>query len=63
MSIKNVLVVGMGMMGHGIAPCCAQAGFKTHVYDIHAEFLNQGVGWIEKNLQKRLRKEKVLPSV
>lgn len=59
MSIKSVLVVGMGMMGHGIAQSAAQAGFKTFVYDSSEAALKRGLGWIEQSLQGRVQKGKL----
>jgi 3-hydroxybutyryl-CoA dehydrogenase len=59
MKINKVLVVGMGLMGHGIAQVCAQSGFETYVYDISPEACKKGVKMIEKNLEKKVEKGKL----
>lgn len=59
MTINKVLVVGMGLMGSGIAQVCAQSGFETYVFDISAEACKKGVGAIEKSLDKRVEKGKL----
>jgi len=59
MTINKVLVVGMGIMGHGIAQVCAQSGFETYVYDIAPEACKKGIGMIEKSLDKKVEKGKL----
>ena len=34
MEIKNVFIVGAGLMGSGIAQVCAQAGMQVNINDI-----------------------------
>lgn len=59
MAINKVLIVGMGLMGSGIAQVCAQSGFETYVYDISSEACQKGLKTIEKNLDKRVEKGKL----
>jgi len=59
MAVEKVLVVGMGLMGHGIAQVCAQAGIDTYVYDISREAAERGLKAIDKALAKRLEKGKI----
>lgn len=59
MTINKVLVVGMGIMGHGIAQVCAQSGFETYAYDISPEACKKGIGMIEKSLDKKVEKGKL----
>ncbi|RLG01248.1 3-hydroxybutyryl-CoA dehydrogenase [Thermococci archaeon] len=51
--IKKVLVVGAGVMGHGIAQIFSQY-YKCDVYllDIKEEFLERGINHIKNNLEK-----------
>ena len=37
MEIRTVAVIGAGTMGAGIAQICAQAGWKTNLYDAFAD--------------------------
>src|SRR3990172_7751956 len=50
MAIKNVGVIGCGLMGSGIAQVSAQAGFPTTVVEANQELLDKGLGSIRKNL-------------
>jgi 3-hydroxybutyryl-CoA dehydrogenase len=59
MAINKVLVVGMGLMGSGIAQVCAQSGFETSVYDISSEARKKGLATIDKTLEKRVEKGKL----
>lgn len=59
MTVNKVLVVGMGVMGSGIAQVCAQSGFETYVFDISGEACKKGVKGIEKALEKRVEKGKL----
>lgn len=59
MEIKNIMVIGAGQMGSGIAQVCAQAGFNVTLNDIKEEFAERGKAGISKNLARQLAKEKV----
>jgi 3-hydroxybutyryl-CoA dehydrogenase len=59
MEIKRVGVVGCGTMGAGIAQLCAQSGYQVVVSEINEEFLNKGLGSIEKALARLVEKEKI----
>jgi 3-hydroxybutyryl-CoA dehydrogenase len=56
MEIKNVMVVGSGQMGSGIAQVCAQAGFTVYLHDVSDEALDKGVNTIEGNLSRQVEK-------
>ncbi len=47
----NVLVVGAGTMGHGIAQVAAQAGHKVTLVDIRIELARHGLERIRENLE------------
>jgi len=49
--IKKVAVVGAGIMGHGIAQVCAQAGYRVHVSDLKEGVLMAAVDRIRSNLE------------
>jgi 3-hydroxybutyryl-CoA dehydrogenase len=56
MEIKNVCVLGAGLMGSGIAQICAQAGFKVAMRDIEQRFIDGGMKTISKNLSRDVEK-------
>jgi len=49
--IKIIVVVGAGIMGHGIAQVCAQAGYETKIVRRRPELLKQALDAIWANLQ------------
>ena len=59
MSIQKVMVIGAGQMGSGIAQVCAMAGFDVILQDIKQEFLDRGMGVIDKNLQRQVDKDRM----
>ena len=59
MEISKVGVVGCGLMGHGIAQICAQAGWDVVVREVSQEKLDAGIGKIEKQLAKAVDKGKL----
>jgi 3-hydroxybutyryl-CoA dehydrogenase len=56
MEISKVGVVGCGLMGHGIAQICAQAGWDVVVREVSQEKLDGGIGKIEKQLVRAVEK-------
>jgi 3-hydroxybutyryl-CoA dehydrogenase len=56
MEIKNVLVIGAGTMGNGIAHTFAQFGFQVLLYDIKEEFIEKGLNTIKANLDRQVKK-------
>src|SRR5436189_3416492 len=56
MEIGKVGVLGCGLMGHGIAQICAQAGWEVVVREVSQEKLDAGVGKIEKQLARAVEK-------
>jgi len=59
MAIKQVGVIGCGLMGSGIAQVSAQAGFPTVVIEANQAFLDKGLGGIRKSLESLVAKAKV----
>ena len=59
MEIERVGVVGCGLMGHGIAQICAQAGWDVVVREVDQGRLDAGVGKIEKQLSRAVEKGKL----
>ena len=57
--VKNVLVLGAGLMGSGIAQVSMMAGYNTTLVDIKQEFVDKGVKGIEGGLQKLEAKGKL----
>ncbi|WP_298824340.1 3-hydroxybutyryl-CoA dehydrogenase [uncultured Planococcus sp.] len=56
MSIQNVMVIGAGQMGSGIAQVCAQAGLNVKLNDMKQEAYERGIGTITKNLSRNVEK-------
>jgi 3-hydroxybutyryl-CoA dehydrogenase len=57
--IDRVGVLGCGLMGHGIAQICAQAGWDVVVRELARDKLDRGIGKIEKQLSRAVEKGKV----
>jgi 3-hydroxybutyryl-CoA dehydrogenase len=56
MAISKVGIVGGGLMGHGIAQVCSQAGWDVVLREVDDERLAEGVGKIEKQLSRGVEK-------
>ena len=54
--IKQVGVLGAGLMGHGIAQVTAQAGYDVVVREVDQEHVDAGLGRIEKQLARAVEK-------
>ncbi|MFK2825643.1 3-hydroxybutyryl-CoA dehydrogenase [Bacillus sp. B190/17] len=59
MKVKKLMVVGAGQMGSGIAQVCAQAGYEVLLNDIRKEAVQRGLGGIEKNLERQVKKDRL----
>jgi 3-hydroxybutyryl-CoA dehydrogenase len=59
MDIDRVGVVGCGLMGHGIAQICAQAGWEVIVREVDQDTLDAGIGKIENQLSRAVEKGRV----
>ena len=59
MSIERVIVIGAGLMGHGIAQVSAAAGKQVTLSDRTAELAEQGVARIAGNLRRQVDKGKL----
>jgi 3-hydroxybutyryl-CoA dehydrogenase len=56
--IKQVGVLGAGLMGHGIAQVTAQAGYEVVLREVDQEHLDAGLGKIQKQLGRAVEKGK-----
>jgi 3-hydroxybutyryl-CoA dehydrogenase len=56
--IKQVGVLGAGLMGHGIAQVAAQAGYEVVLREVDDASLQKGIGKIEKQLARAVEKGK-----
>ena len=59
MGIKNITVLGSGIMGHGIAQVSAMAGYNVILRDIEQQFLDKAISKIRWSLDKLVSKEKI----
>ena len=62
MEIKTISVLGLGIMGHGIAQVAAQSGFRVSAYDINEEAIEKGLGDIRSSLDRQIKKGKISES-
>ena len=58
MGISSVAVIGAGTMGAGIAQVCAQAGWRTNLYDAFPEGLERGMNTIDAFWDKGIARGK-----
>ncbi len=56
MTIKNVVVIGAGTMGNGIAHTFAQFGYDVTLVDVSTEAVHRGLTTIEQNLGRQAKK-------
>lgn len=54
--MKNIVVIGAGTMGNGIAHTFAQTGFTVNLVDVSQAALDKGVATITKNLDRIIAK-------
>ena len=59
MEVSKGGVLGAGIMGHGITQIAAEAGYDVVVREVDDATLAKGVGRIEKQLERSVKKEKV----
>jgi len=59
MNVSKVMVIGAGQMGSGIAQVCAQAGYEVVLNDLKPEFVERGLGIIQKNLTRNVDKGRI----
>jgi 3-hydroxybutyryl-CoA dehydrogenase len=60
--IKIVAVLGAGTMGNGIAHVFARAGYDVILRDVEQRFLERGLETVAKNLDREIKKGKLLES-
>lgn len=59
MNIKNVMVIGAGQMGSGIAQVFAQAGYNVKLNDIKKEFVENGIQKMKDGLDRQVKKDRM----
>ena len=59
MTLKNITVLGSGIMGHGIAQISAMSGYNVILRDIEKQFLDKAMEKIKWSLQKLSEKNKI----
>lgn len=59
MEIKEIAVLGAGLMGAGIAQVAAETGFQVSMRDIEDRFVQNGLANIRKNLERAVGKGKM----
>jgi len=56
---KNIVVIGAGTMGNGIAHTFAQNNFKVELVDVNIKSLDKAIQTISNNLDRMVVKEKI----
>ena len=59
MTVKNITVLGSGIMGHGIAQVSAMSGYNVVLRDIEQQFLDKAMEKIRWSLDKLVSKQKI----
>jgi len=59
MKIETIGVIGAGQMGSGIAQVASSVGFGVIMSDISNEFLERGLSYIKKSLDRMVKKQKI----
>ena len=59
MKVKNITVLGSGIMGHGIAQISAMSGYRVVLRDIEKQFLDKAMEKVKWSLQKLSEKNKI----
>lgn len=59
LNVKQIMVVGAGQMGSGIAQVCAQSGYEVVLYDQSEEAMQRGIEGIHKLLTRAVEKERM----
>jgi len=62
MEIQNVVVIGSGTMGSGIAYVAATAGYNVTIVDQKQEFLDKGMSKIKQKLKEGIERNKMSPA-
>jgi 3-hydroxybutyryl-CoA dehydrogenase len=57
--MKNIVVIGAGTMGNGIAHTAAASGFDVTLVEVAQPFLDRGMETISRNLQRGVDKGKM----
>tara|TARA_B110000459_G_scaffold191943_1_gene228589 strand:- start:971 stop:1858 length:888 start_codon:yes stop_codon:yes gene_type:complete len=57
--MKNIAVIGAGVMGNGITHAFAKSGYKVQLVDVNQEVLNKALQTISKNLDRLVFKGKI----
>lgn len=60
---KNIVVVGVGEMGKGIAQVCLMAGYGVTLVDVQHEIIERAVSYVENGLNKLESKGKLSEGV
>src|ERR1043166_5928977 len=58
-AIRNVGVLGCGLMGSGIAQVCAASGYRTIVREVNNIYIDRGLARIRKFIDDGVAKGKV----
>jgi enoyl-CoA hydratase/3-hydroxyacyl-CoA dehydrogenase len=60
-NVKNIVQLGFGDMGKGIAQVCLMAGYNVTAVDVNSEIIEKGTNYIKTGFQK-LEEKGILPA-
>ncbi|NVM30001.1 MAG: 3-hydroxyacyl-CoA dehydrogenase family protein [Candidatus Helarchaeota archaeon] len=58
-NVKNIVIIGAGLMGHNVAQIALMTGYNVVLVDIKQEFIDNGIAMIEQGLKKLETKGKL----
>lgn len=59
MEVKNIMIIGAGFMGAGIAQVAAEVGYGVSLYDISEAAVEKGMAAVDKNLNRKVEKGRI----
>lgn len=59
MTVRNIGIVGAGIMGHGIVQVAALSALNVSLYDIDKKLLKKGMDTVEKSFHRSVEKGKL----
>ncbi|TVP85587.1 MAG: 3-hydroxybutyryl-CoA dehydrogenase [Alkalicoccus sp.] len=59
MEIKQIMVIGAGQMGSGIAQVCASGGYDVYLHDLEEALVKKGKEGISRRLKREVEKDRI----
>ncbi len=62
-NLKNIAIIGAGLMGHNVAQIALMTGYNVTLIDIKQEFIDNGISMIQEGLKKLESKSKLAEGI